>query len=498
MSRVDVLICGAGAAGLTLGIDLARRGVSFRIIEKLEVPFAGSRGKGIKPRTQEIFEDLGVVDRVVAAGGLYPTDRDYRGDGSHQDSAEPAFAPTSTEPYLLPLMVPQFLTEGVLRTRLAELGAHVEYGVELVGFEQDADGVTAQVKVAGTTESIRCAFLVGADGGRSFVRHTLGIDFPGKTLGVRAIVADVIVDGLTDDVWHRWGAEDRERQIFLCPLRGTSMFQIQGPVPMEGEVDLSPTGLNEMIATRTGRSDILVREVKWASAFQMNARLAEKYRQGRVFICGDAAHVHPPTGGQGLNTSIQDAYNLGWKLAAVLSGAPEVLLDTYEEERRPIAQDMLGLATKLLQALRERGDLHRGKEVQQLGLGYAGMSLTLEAPARDETTLAAGDRAPDARLLGRAGQPVRAFEIFKGPHWTLLGFEVSKDDSVLDRRNLHIHRIGVGGDLVDSTAALQQAYGLKAGDWVLVRPDGYVGAMVDSSSLPKLEEYFRRVGLVTS
>jgi len=494
-SATDVLICGAGAAGLTLGIDLARRGVSFRIIEKLEVPFAGSRGKGIKPRTQEIFEDLQVVDRVVAAGGIYPPDREYRSDGSFQDSADPLSSPTPTEPYLLPLMVPQFLTEGVLRTRLAELGAQVEFATELIGFEQEQESVTAQVKSATGLESIRASFLVGADGGRSFVRHALGIDFPGKTLGVRAVVADVIVDGLSNDVWHRWGDGDMARQIFLCPLRRTEMFQIQGPVPMEGDVDLSPEGLTELIAVRTARRDIIVREVRWASAFQMNARLAGKYRQGRIFICGDAAHVHPPTGGQGLNTSIQDAYNLGWKLAAVLGGAPDSLLDTYEEERRPIAQDMLGLTTKLLQALRERGDMHRGKEVQQLGLGYPGLSLALNAAARDGKLLAAGDRAPDALLQGRAGQPLRAFGLFKGPHWTLLGYHAPQETSIAARHNLHVHQIGAAGDVLDSSGALREAYGLRPGDWVLVRPDGYVGAIVDSTNLPRLEEYLQGVGL---
>ncbi len=124
-----------------------------------------------------------------------------------------------------------------------------------------------------------------------------------------------------------------------------------------------------MIARRTGRDDIVIRSVSWASAYTMNARLADRYRDGRVFLIGDAAHIHPPTGGQGLNTSVQDSYNLGWKLASVLAGAPETLLATYEEERRPIAAEMLGLATKLLDAAK-RGSMRRGREVQQLDLGY--------------------------------------------------------------------------------------------------------------------------------
>jgi len=152
-----------------------------------------------------------------------------------------------------------------------------------------------------------------------------------------------------------------EKQTSFCPLRGTDIFQLQAPIPMEGDIDLSPEAMTAWAAARTGCRNIVIREVLWASAFDMSARMADKYQVGRVFIGGDAAHVHPPTGGQGLNTSVQDAYNLGWKLAAVISGAPEKLLATYEEERRPIAAEMLGLSTKLLQAAKDRAGRHRGQ-----------------------------------------------------------------------------------------------------------------------------------------
>ena len=358
----DVLICGAGAAGLALAIDLARRGVSFRLIEQMGDPFRGSRGKGIQPRTREIFEDLGILDKVVAAGGFYPKQREYNDDGSYADSAVVEESdPTPAEPYHLPLMVPQFLTEKIMRERLAELGHWPEFGSELIGFKQDADGVTALIAAKGGEETIRVRWLVGADGGRSFVRHALDVGFPGKTLGVRAIVADVILSGLARDVWHRFGGGDMERQISLCPLAGTDLFQIQGPIPLDGDVDLSAEGLTALLAARTGRSDIVVHSVSWASAFNMNARLAERYRVDRVFLVGDAAHTHPPTGGQGLNTSVQDAYNLGWKLGAVIGGAPEALLHTYQSERRPVAEAMLGLSTRLLDAMK-RGEMRRDRK----------------------------------------------------------------------------------------------------------------------------------------
>lgn len=491
----DVLICGAGAAGLTLAIELARRGVPFCLVDKLDGPFAGSRGKGIQPRTQEVFEDLGILDRVVAAGGLYPPQREYRADGSYVESAVMEHEePTPAEPFHLPLLVPQFLTEGVLRERLAELGQRPAFGCELIGFEQDDEGVTARLAGPSGEQTARARYLVGADGGRSFVRHALDIDFPGKTLGVRAMVADVRLTGLGRDAWHRFNESDMATQLSVCPLAGTALFQLQAPIPAEGEIDLSAEGLTAMVARRTGRDDIRVQSVAWASAFTMNARLAERYRVGRVLLTGDAAHIHPPTGGQGLNTGVQDAYNLGWKLAASLAGAPAALLDSYEEERRPVAAAMLGLSTRLLDAA-QRGEMRRGREVHQLDIGYPESPLALEHPARSGGLLA-GDRAPDAPLRGAAGQPRRLFELFAGPHWTLLGCE-TQAGAVAPRAGLHIHFVGAHGDLLDEGGHFRAAYALAPGDWVLVRPDGYVGAIVGSGrdDLQALERYLGAVGL---
>ncbi|MGY8705850.1 FAD-dependent oxidoreductase [Bradyrhizobium sp. 18BD] len=489
----DVLICGAGAAGLTLAIELARRGGSFRLIEKMDRPFHGSRGKGIQPRTQEIFEDLGIIDRIVAAGGLYPPQRVYRTDGSFTESEVEHIAPTPAEPYHMALMIPQFLTEGLMRERLLELGHRVEFGCELIGFEQDQDGVTARLSGAAGEETMRVRYLVGADGGRSFVRHALDIGFPGKTLGVRAVVADVVLTGLDRAAWHRFNDGAMDRQISLCPLAGTELFQLQAPVPLEGEVDLSAAGLSRMIAERTGRDDIRIQSVLWASAYQMNARLADRYRDGRVFLVGDAAHIHPPTGGQGLNTSVQDAYNLGWKLASVIGGAASTLLDSYESERRPVAAGMLGLATGLLEAAK-RGDMRRGREVQQLDIGYPGSPLALEQPERSEGLLA-GDRAPDAPLRGAAGQTRRLFELFKGTHWTLLGYQV-KRGAVPARSGLHIHCIGSDGELIDDGGHFRGAYAVSPGDWALVRPDGYISAFVGAQQTDALTRFLAEQSLV--
>jgi 2-polyprenyl-6-methoxyphenol hydroxylase-like FAD-dependent oxidoreductase len=492
----EVLIAGAGAAGLTLAIDLARRNVAFRLIDKLPSAFAGSRGKGIQPRSQEVFEDLGVVDRLVAVGGTYPVQREYREDGTYKDSPMAEHrAAMPDEPYLIPLMVPQFLTEAVLRERLAELGHRAHFGCELTAFEQGDDGVTAHLMGAAGEETMRVGYLVGMDGGRSYVRHALNIEFPGKTLGVRAVVADVRLEGLGTDAWHRFNEGSMEKQTSFCPLRGTDMFQVQAPIPLEGDIDLSAEGMTQWAAARTGRSDIVIREVVWASAFSMNARMADKYQVGRVFIGGDAAHIHPPTGGQGLNTSVQDAYNLGWKIAAVINGAPEKLLATYEEERRPIAAEMLGLSTKLLKAAKERGDMRRGRETHQLDLGYPESRLSLNKPARSPELVMAGDRAPDAPVRGAAGQATRLFKLFQGPHWTLIGYHVERE-AIAPRRDLHIHTVGVRGDIVDESGYVRDAYGVSAGDWVLVRPDGYVGAIVSSGEIGELRRYMDDAGLV--
>jgi 2-polyprenyl-6-methoxyphenol hydroxylase-like FAD-dependent oxidoreductase len=492
-ARTDVLICGAGPAGLSLAIELARRRVAFLLIDKAAGPFQGSRGKGIQPRTHEIFEDFGVLDRVMAAGGLPPALRTYRKDNSFNEAARAPIAADPAEPYPLPLVVAQFRTEAVLRERLAELGHHPRYKHELVDFSQSSPAVTATINGPDGIINVSAAYLVGVDGGSSVVRHRLDIDFPGEALGVRAVVADVRLDGLGRDAWHRW-----PNGIGVCPLPGTDLFQIQGMLKPDTEVDPSLAGLTALLTAASGRTGITVTSVSWASVYSMSARVADRYRAGRVLLAGDAAHVHPPTGGQGLNTSIQDAYNLGWKLTAVLAGAPDRLLDTYEQERRPIAAEMITMATRLLLAP-AAGVPQRGREVHQLDLGYRDSTLSLNTPeslnaaGRATDGRQPGDRAPDAPLLGAAGQPTRLFTLLRGPHWTLLGYQAHPD--VTARAGLHIHTVGPDGDLIDNNNHLQQTYGLTPGDQVLIRPDGYLAALLPAAHADLLPGYLSEVGL---
>ena len=491
MVSTDVLICGAGAAGLTLAVDLARRGINFRIIDKSPEPFRGSRGKGIQPRTLEVFDDLAVIERIFAMGGPYPPFRIYRGADYVEADFVETRSPTPAEPYCRVHMLPQYLTETVLRDRLAEFGHHVEFGAELIALTEDDQSVEAKIKIGDAVETTHARFLIGADGGHSFVRRALDIGFPGETLPGRGLVADVSLESLTREVSHRWNADRPSEQLVLFSLAGTELFQLQGSAPAQEEVDLSAKGIEQLIAGRTGRSDIHVHSVEWASVFGINARVADHYRIGRVLLAGDAAHVHPPTGGQGLNTSIQDAYNLGWKLAAVLKGAPGALLDTYEAERRPIAVNVLKLTLAFLQAGR-RGDMRRGREAHEMDLGYFDSPLSLDCRSVNGT-LRAGARAPDAPCRTADGSPIRLFEILRGPHWTVIRYEGNVPRQLCLPDGFRLITIGQNGDIQDAFGHFADAYALDAGDWVLIRPDGYVGAIIPEGQEAALARYFEQV-----
>ncbi|MFF0087050.1 FAD-dependent oxidoreductase [Streptomyces canus] len=484
---LDVLIIGAGPTGTALAVDLARRGLAIRIVSKAEHAFDGSRAKGVQPRTLEVLEDLEALDAVLAGGSTYPLIGIHLGPLAAPWRMMHNRKPSADVPYPNTWLIPQYSTDRALHDRLEQLGRHVEFGTELLELAQDADLVTAKVAGPDGIEEITARYAVGADGGSSTVRKQLGIGFTGSTDEQdRMIIVDAVTTGLSRDRWHMW-PRTGGKFTGACPLPGSELFQWMIRLDTDEEPMLDEARLNERIRSATGNRRITLSDIRWTSVFRPNIRLAESYGQGRVFIAGDAAHVHPPAGAQGLNTGIQDAYNLGWKLAQVLAGADPALLDTYEAERMPIAAAVLGLSTKKYDGIAklDPSSLKRGKDEQQLTLTYFGGPLAPGGSGRT-TTLRVGDRAPDAVLTGRDGERIRLFDVFRGPHFTAVAHGRRAADA-LDRlewpaAGAQLKRVAVGSPaeradhlLTDSTGTLARVHGLTEDTLLLVRPDGYLG-----------------------
>jgi 2-polyprenyl-6-methoxyphenol hydroxylase-like FAD-dependent oxidoreductase len=333
-------------------------------------------------------------------------------------------------PYESPLIIPQWRVEETLRGLLQTSGGRVELSTELVSISQDADGVTATLETNGARQQVRCRYLVAADGGRSFVRKSMQFGFEGETWEkARMFVGDVRIagpnSGLDRDHWHTW-PNHPHGWLGLCPLPSTESFQFQAGIPPAAE-DEEPSLeiFQRILEERTGRTDLKLSDATWLSLYRVNVRMVNRYRQRRVFLAGDAAHVHPPSGGQGMNTGIQDSYNLGWKLGLVLNGASPSLLDTYEEERLPVAASVLGISTRLSREfIAMKNYLPRSPETLQLGISYRHSSLSRPQNSA-ATAVTAGDRAPDSPLRDTKGNRTRLFDLFRGPHFTLL--EIMRD-----------------------------------------------------------------------
>lgn len=488
----DVLISGAGAAGLTLATDLQRRGVSFRLIDAAPHGFEGSRAKGIQPRTAEVFDDLGVLPLLEPRSTLYPPLGIHLGPLTLRRTMIKLHKATDDIPHPNTLLAPQYATDISLQERLEALGGSVDYGVRLVSFLQDADGVTAIVEGPSGQEQIRARFLVGADGGSSTVRRGIGVSFTGTTdESDRMIVADLTLTGLSRDRWHIW-PRNGGRFMALCPLPD-GKFQLMLRLRPDDPAELDREAVERMVRDFIGRTKIRVQAIHWSSVWRPNIRLAEHYRRGNVFLVGDAAHVHPPTGAQGLNTGVQDAYNLGWKLGQVLAGAPAELLDTYEAERRPVAARVLGLSTALYANMGDKplAATARGDEERQLTLSYRGGPLAPAAP-QPGARVAAGDRAPDAPYVDATGHRGTLFDVFRGPQFTLVAIGTQAVEGLAAVRWPSTGAGLVTVALPDAdNAAFRRIYGVEGDAQVLVRPDGYVASVATGDWNTQLSEQAR-------
>jgi 2-polyprenyl-6-methoxyphenol hydroxylase-like FAD-dependent oxidoreductase len=400
-------------------------------------------------------------------------------------------------PYPTTLLVPQWRVEEALRQRLAELGGAIEFGTALERFTQSETGVTAVLLRGEEHASVTARWLVGCDGGRSRVRKTAGIPFVGETRDeIRMIVADMTVDGLDRDFWQVW--RQAEGLVSLCPLPSTGDFQYQASIAPDEDPTLSLANMQAILERRSGRSDIRLHQPQWASLWRANARLVDHCRRGNVFLAGDAAHVHSPAGGQGMNTGIQDAHNLGWKLAAVARGAAPALLDTYEAERRPVAIDVLALSNaRLQQAIEEKNIVaRRDATTMQLAVSYRGSVL-----ARDDrnemAVLHAGDRAPDATGLLTFDGERRLFDLTRGGCFTLLDFGGQSADLARPsglRTFRVVARPTTPQEIYDSRGHLVAAYGATDRSLVLIRPDGHIGLISDAGDAAAVSAYSTAIG----
>ena len=327
----DVIVAGAGPAGLMLAAELRLHGVDVVVLEKEAEPAKFVRALGLHARSLEVLDQRGIVDRFVALGKKHAATRFFAGI--------PKPAPErldTTHPYVLGL--PQTTTDRLLEDHAVEVGADVRRGCEVTGLSQDDDGVT--VELADGT-SLRARYVVGCDGGRSTVRKLLGVGFPGEPARVETLLGEMRVTASPEAV-QAANTEVRKTQIRfgLMPLPD-GLHRVVVPA---AEVRPAPPTLaefKERLRAVAG-TDFGAHSPRWLSRFGDATRQAERYRVGRVLLAGDAAHVHPPMGGQGLNLSLQDAFNLGWKLAAEVRGwAPPGLLDSYHAERHPVAAAVL-------------------------------------------------------------------------------------------------------------------------------------------------------------
>ncbi|MEV7558417.1 FAD-dependent oxidoreductase [Streptomyces sp. NPDC089795] len=508
IDEARVLVVGAGPVGLTAAYELARRGMRVRLIDGAEGPARTSRAVAVHPRTLETFDQMGVAAPVIEAGRHNRAFTMFvRGRRLVRLEADYASMPTR---YPYTVIIEQTRTEAILREAVARLGVRVEWGVRLTGLEQDRTGVRARLERAdGTREEYEVPWLVGCDGGHSTVRKQLGLPLIGESSETWELADAHLTTGVPQDSIY-WVHTGRQA-LMMVPYSREGYWRLLDTAPGGDAEGSAASRFGAKLGAGLGQP-VRVGEPQWSSVFTFQQRMVPRMHEGRCFVAGDAAHVHSPASGQGMNTGVQEAYNLAWKLAQVAQGrAGRALLSTYGEERVPVGEALLDstrTATFLVQfknvmaglmlpvvfgVVRRVPPLRRAIQRKVLGgisglrLAYPESSLTTSGP---DTVAPAGGRAA-AAAAHRPGDPgtdgLRAE--LRDTRWSLLyaqGGPATARTTAADAATayaswLSVRTVGVEpgecpGPLADPDGQLRRALGLAPGGWVLIRPDGYYAA----------------------
>jgi len=501
-----------------MACELARHGIPFRIFDKVAEPSTQSRALAIFPRTLEVFSTIGVLDEVLAEGQRLSAIFLYN---DKRRMARLSFEKIDS-PHRFVISLPQSHTERILAARLQSLGGRIERRMELTGIQQEEEGVRARYTRDGATEeTVEGSWLIGCDGAHSAARHLLGMTFQGAQYDEEFLLADVKVDSdLATDKAHLFFSKDGIMAYF--PFAGGRGRIIADQRLGTKHNDLEPTTeeLRQIVKTRCfHRLDLS--DVVWKSWFHISHRMVERYGVGRVFLAGDAAHIHSPAGGQGMNTGIQDAFNLAWKLALVNRGlAGPKLLESYEEERMPVARSVVNLTDRMTRAATAQNPAAQHLRDWLIPV-LTGIPFVKEAMAERLAELSivyrgsawvenhglgpvhAGDRAPDAVLYDRTAEAeLRIFDLLKTPGFVLLAFDGAEGSKAtsdilkdLSGKSYRVTRPGAEtqpGTLEDRDCWARTAYGAsEEGLLVLIRPDGYIGYR--GANAPALTAYLARL-----
>ena len=507
MNAIDaVLVVGAGPVGLTAACQLARQGVPVRVVDTLAEPTTESRAVSIHARSMEMLAALGVAPRLEALGRRIPALEMIDGRTGEVRTRLDVTDIPSRYPFILD--IPQPDTEAVLAERATELGVVVERGVTLTGLAQDADGVEVTLHSATGEETARVGWVVGADGGHSTTRTLAGTKLEGGFHGQHFAMADVDVDTTwAPDAIRMFTHPEGMGILFpLVGARARIMFMVEQPA-----AGTEPTLAQvQALADTRMNGTVTVRDPRWLTYFEVHHAQVPAYRFGRVLLAGDAAHIHSPAAAQGMNTGIQDAANLAWKLALVARhrAAPD-LLDTYHEERHPVGAMVVRSTTVLTDVGTASGPKAAVRDLALFLAGHLPRMAAAGAARLAETTIA----YPDSTLSVRA-RSVRALSDRHGrAHGVAAGTHAPDPDGLLDDvlagpgLVLLVHGADAGavdelrlvlGDLgtvvpVDATTdpagALGRAYGWEGEGLALVRPDGYLGLVADSVDPTVLRDY---------